>query len=109
MNHYLIILAPMSILLLAIPLIVIYQHKKNKNKLPSNEPQPKKTPKLVITSQDIRAIAGEDVIATQLDLARAYIEIGKKQLARKILDHTLKQGTLLQQQEARRLLTGLGF
>lgn len=62
---------------------------------------------LVITSHDIRAIAGEDMIATQLDLARAYIEIGRKQLAHSILDHTIKQGNLLQRQEAIKLLKTL--
>ena len=61
----------------------------------------------VITSHDIRAIAGEDVISTQLDLARAYIEIGKKQLAQKILDHAIKQGNLIQRQEAHQLLKNL--
>lgn len=61
----------------------------------------------VITSHDIRAIAGEDVISTQLDLARAYIEIGKKQLAQKMLDHAIKQGNLTQRQEAHQLLKNL--
>ena len=48
----------------------------------------------IITSQDIKAIAGDDIIATQLDLARAYIEIGKKKLAKKILDHVTQHGNL---------------
>lgn len=61
--------------------------------------------KTIITSQDIKAIAGEDVIATQLDLARAYIETGKTQFAKKILAHVIKQGTLTQQHEAEYLLS----
>lgn len=55
---------------------------------------------LVITA----AIAGEDKLATQLDLARAYIETGKTQLAKKILLFVLEKGALPQQQEAKRLL-----
>lgn len=52
---------------------------------------------------DMHAIAGDDVIATQLDLARAYIEAGKQALAKKILDQVMTQGSDSQQQEARQL------
>lgn len=50
------------------------------------------------------AIAGEDLIATQLDLACAYIQVNKISLAKKILESILTQGNAEQQQEARRLL-----
>ena len=63
---------------------------------------PKK--RLTISSRDIRAIAGEDVISTQLDLARAYIESGRKKLAKKILEHVMHQGSDTQQQEAKSLM-----
>ncbi|GEM_PF-2513579 len=65
---------------------------------------PKISPKKTITSDDIRAIAGNDVLATQLDLARAYIEADKKPLAKKILGHVLQKGNQIQQQEAKTLL-----
>lgn len=68
------------------------------------EPCLKSTTKLVVTSQDISAISGEDVISTQLDLARAYIETGKTQLAKKILDYVEVHGDIVQQDEAQRLL-----
>lgn len=55
-------------------------------------------------SEDILAIAGDDVITTQLDLARAYIETGRKQLAKTILESVAQQGSAPQQQEARHLL-----
>jgi len=58
---------------------------------------------MIITSKDIQSIAGENTIATQLDLARAYIESGRKALAKKILDHVKQQGTAMQQKEADRL------
>ena len=58
----------------------------------------------IITSKDISAIAGDDILATQLDLARAYIEAGKKSLAKKILESVVKQGTAIQQEEANSLL-----
>lgn len=59
---------------------------------------------ITITSHDINAIAGDDIIATQLDLARAYIETGKSQLAKKILKHAMEKGSPSQQQEANSLL-----
>jgi len=74
-------------------------------------PQPKsnalKKSSIIITSQDIKAIAGDDVITTQLDLARAYIEIGKKKLAKKILDHVIQHGNSSQQQAAQYLMMNL--
>lgn len=57
-----------------------------------------------IADSDLDAIAGEDVMATQLDLARAYVETGKNQLAKQILDYVIKQGSATQQDEARELL-----
>jgi len=61
----------------------------------------------VVTSKDIRAIAGDNMLTTQLDLARAYIEINKKSLAKKILQHVLEHGQEEQQYAARRLLSSL--
>jgi len=66
--------------------------------------EPIKPTPIRISSKDITAIAGEDVFATQLDLARAYIETGRKQLAKKILQFVIQQGTSIQQEEAKRLL-----
>ena len=45
----------------------------------------------------------EDQIATQLDLARAYIEIGDKQSARGILDEVMARGSAEQKQQAEAL------
>src|SRR5260221_14687912 len=74
-------------------------------------PQPQrdvtKKSSIIITSQDIRAIAGDDVLTTQLDLARAYIEIGKKKLAKKILDHVVQHGNLSQKQVAQHLMMNM--
>jgi FimV-like protein len=55
-------------------------------------------------TSDISAIAGDDVVATQLDLARAYIETGKSSQAKKILEYVLAKGNEIQQKEARDLL-----
>jgi FimV-like protein len=54
--------------------------------------------------QDFSAIAGDDVLSTQLDLARAYIESDKKELAKMILRQVIASGTDTQQKEAQRLL-----
>lgn len=50
------------------------------------------------------AIAGGDLMSTQLDLARAYIEINQKQLALEILNEVSLQGSASQKQEAKQLL-----
>ncbi|MBA3660567.1 MAG: hypothetical protein H0W64_02470 [Gammaproteobacteria bacterium] len=57
-----------------------------------------------LNNQDFHAIAGEDVFATKLDLARAFIETGKRDSAKQILDNVVKQGNRIQQQEATNLL-----
>ncbi len=70
-------------------LLVIFPFLKKKKSFPSisatteEQSQPLTKPPLIITSQDIKAIAGDNVITTQLDLARAYIEIGKKKIGKK--------------------------
>lgn len=56
------------------------------------------------SADDMIAIAGDDLFATQLDLARAFIESGKKQFAKKILQNILMDGSPLQKQEAKLLL-----
>jgi FimV-like protein len=56
---------------------------------------------------DFTTIAGDDLISTQLDLARAYIETDKRQLAKTILDLVIKQGTKAQKDEAQELLSFL--
>ncbi len=53
---------------------------------------------------DLNAIAGDDVFATQLDLARAYVETGNAALAKSILKSVAKQGSAKQREEAKRLL-----
>jgi FimV-like protein len=57
--------------------------------------------------KDINIIAGEDVLATQLDLAKAYLEMDQKKLAKKALKRVAKKGTLSQQKEARNLMKAL--
>lgn len=57
-----------------------------------------------ISSKDIETIAGSDVMTTQLDLARAYIETERKKLAQSILNNVIQHGSLEQRQEAKRLL-----
>jgi len=55
-------------------------------------------------TNDLTAIAGDDIMATQLDLARAYIETDKKQSAKTILEYVVKQGNVAQREEAQQLL-----
>ena len=53
---------------------------------------------------DVESIAGEDTISTQLDLARAYIEIGQNKSAQTMLEYILAQGNDEQRMEAKQLL-----
>lgn len=64
------------------------------------------TDKMVLpdTAHDVTSIAGDDPMATQLDLARAYIETGKNQFAKIILKTVLREGSIAHQEEAQRLL-----
>lgn len=54
---------------------------------------------------ELSAIAGDDLVATQLDLARAYMEIENHTAAAKLLEMVCDQGSQSQQDEATRLLT----
>jgi pilus assembly protein FimV len=60
-----------------------------------------------IINQDIQAIAGDDVCVTQLDMARAYIELGNFMLAKQILENVIHQGDHDQKQAAQELLLSL--
>jgi FimV-like protein len=53
---------------------------------------------------DLSIIAGDDVISTQLDLARAYIESNNKDTAKKILKAVMNQGSHVQKDEAKALV-----
>ena len=66
----------------------------------------KKNNSLVATPnvEDISAIAGDEIVDTQLDLARAYIESGMSELAKPILLDILKNGQGVSKQAARQLL-----
>jgi FimV-like protein len=59
------------------------------------------------SKDNLTAITGDDIIGTQLDLARAYIETGKKQLAKKILHAVAKQHSASHEDEIKRLLSYL--
>jgi FimV-like protein len=91
----------LAIFILGLYLIFRPQRRSTSRHVASVKPQTK----IVVTSHDISAIAGDDVIATQLDLARAYIETGRHLLAKKILEYVRDHGSISQQQEAQRLLS----
>ena len=56
---------------------------------------------------DFDFFSGSDEVATKLDLARAYIDMGDHQGARDILDEVVKDGDGTQRQEAEDLLSRL--
>jgi len=49
-------------------------------------------------------LEAEDEVATKLELARAYIEMGDPEGARDILEEVLQEGSADQQTEARTLM-----
>jgi FimV-like protein len=57
-----------------------------------------------ISSKDIENVTGNDVLETQLDLARAYIETGRTALARNMLRNVAANGAPAQKQAAEELL-----
>jgi FimV-like protein len=59
------------------------------------------------THKDFNRIAGEDVISTQLDLAKAYIEMDKIKLAKDVLKQVIKQAKGDSKQAARQLMKTL--
>lgn len=61
----------------------------------------------ISTPSGIRAIAGDNLLSTQLDLARAYIDSGKNPLAKTILETVVEEGDSVHQEEAQRLLSTL--
>lgn len=56
---------------------------------------------------DDLAVFGDDAVATKLDLARAYIDMGDPDGARSMLEEVLAEGTAAQQGEAQRLMESL--
>lgn len=102
-DFYLLALSGIITLILV---FLLYQFYGIKKPTAAND-VPAKPGSNIITSKDIKAIAGDDVMSTQLDMARAYIEMDKKQFAKKILDHVLQHGDDQQQHEARQLISSL--
>ncbi|ESZ89420.1 FimV N-terminal domain protein [Congregibacter litoralis KT71] len=59
-------------------------------------------------SEDLLIAEDADQMATKLDLARAYLDMGDSEGARGILEEVMEKGTEEQQQESRDLLTRIG-
>jgi pilus assembly protein FimV len=57
----------------------------------------------LVGGEDFDFLADADEIATKLDLARAYIDMGDTEGARDILDEVLSEGNETQRQEAREM------
>lgn len=79
--------------LIAVALILLFIERRRREGLDQNV--------------NLEAIAGEDVMTTQLDLARTYIEMGQKDLASSILKKVKRRGNNSQRGEAKRLIETL--
>lgn len=111
LNNYLtsfgIITLILFLLLILISLKLANPYIKPKKDSESFTRNNSKEPKLSMVNKDLKGIAGEDLMSTQLDLARAYIEMDEKKIAKTILDHVKQKGNLNQQKEAERLILSL--
>lgn len=79
------------------------------SRLRSSRISPPKMPpvSLIRWMTDFDFFSGADEVATKLDLARAYIDMGDHQGARDILDEVVKDGDDNQRQEAEEMLSRL--
>ncbi|WP_445672850.1 FimV/HubP family polar landmark protein [Pseudomonas inefficax] len=75
-------------------------HFTTEDALAQPEPEP-------LDDLDFDFFSGSDEVATKLDLARAYIDMGDHQGARDILDEVVKDGDDNQRQEAEDMLSRL--
>jgi pilus assembly protein FimV len=62
---------------------------------------------LDLNLDEVEGEGGLDEVATKLDLARAYLEMGDKEGAREILQEVLKEGNDRQQDDARSMMAGM--
>ena len=65
------------------------------------------SPSAASSATDVSEFSGGDQVATKLDLARVYVDMGDAEEARSILNEVLAQGNDAQQQEAQSLLDSL--
>ncbi|MGY4523428.1 FimV/HubP family polar landmark protein [Pseudomonas sp. TE21394] len=75
-------------------------HFTSEDAVAQPEPEP-------LDDLDFDFFSGSDEVATKLDLARAYIDMGDNQGARDILDEVVKDGDESQRQEAEDMLSRL--
>lgn len=95
-SRYALITASLSLLVVMLLIYLPGKPRKNQN-----------LPMQPLGHKVIEGIAGDNLYATQLDLARAYIETNQKALAKRMLDNVMKQGNKTQQDEARQLTRSL--
>jgi FimV-like protein len=84
------------LIVVTIGLVIFTEFDNRKTEIQPYEDEDSKT--------DLSTIAGDDIITTQLDLAKAYIEMKQKKLAKAMLKQTIRQGSISQQATARQLL-----
>lgn len=106
-NTIMFVVIVITSLLAVFILTILLLNPKKQDAVTKNINTHTNTSDTMITNQDIRAIAGDDILVTQLDLARAYIELDKIKLAKQILESVLNQGNQQQQQAAQQLLSTL--
>ncbi len=78
---------------------------------PMKSPEPVRVEAPVVEAVDDDlgdlGVFGDDAVATKLDLARAYLDMGDPDGARSMLEEVISEGNASQQSEARKLLDSL--
>lgn len=87
-------------LLLLVILRMVFRRSKNKTVTTMIE----KKPDLPMASTDYDFMSGKNGAQTKLDLAQSYIDMGNKELARKLLNEVIESGNLEQKNKAQQLL-----
>lgn len=110
LKQYRAILVPISILIAMLLLLKVVRIKRKENEAPPFKGRRSKSeepPLYAFTSKDLSFVAGDDLMTTQLDLARAYVEMEKKNEAQAILNNVMKNGNPAQQEQAKQLMSRL--
>lgn len=97
-THY----SPIYLLIAVLVLMLLLRFSKTKSPQLATVKNQETRAEHFIPNTD--SISGEHPLTTKLDLAKAYIEMGKKNLAKTLLLNVQKLGTEQQKQEAQRLL-----
>lgn len=93
------------IIVLALVLLIFFSYSLSIKRGNNPKSQPSKP---TLASESLSSVSGEDIYASKLDLARAYIDMEDNQSAKLVLHDVAANGSPTQRKEATRLLNEMG-